>query len=293
MDKPLVSIALCTFNGEKYISEQLESILNQDYPNLEIIVVDDNSTDKTIDILKSFAEKNQNISLILNETNIGFNNNFNKALMLCSAEYIAIADQDDIWLPKKISCLVNNINDNLLIYHDSEYIDDRGFSLNLKTSTHHRFVSGNCTKQLLYYNCISGHACLMRKELLDLTPEFNKNLYYDWWLAYTASCTGRLDFIKDKLVKHRKHIESSTGNDKTDAKLLRVTHLNLFLNHPLTPKPIAQLISKLLSGYSELTNKSFSKKLFSLLISNRIDLLFIRKKSFYSQIKFLIKESSK
>ncbi|GGI22891.1 glycosyltransferase family 2 protein [Pedobacter mendelii] len=293
MNRPLVSIALCTFNGEKYISEQLDSIINQDYPNLEIIIVDDNSSDKTIDILKSFAERNENISLVLNETNIGFNKNFRKALTLCSAEYIAISDQDDIWLPEKISRLVNNIKDNLLLYHDSEYINDNGTSLNISISSHHRFLSGNCVKQLLYFNCISGHTSLIKKELLDLTPEFDKDLYYDWWLAYTAACTGRLNFIKDRLVKHRKHTESSTGKDKTDTRLLRVVHLNLFLAHPLTPKPIAALVVKLLSGYNELAHKSFSKKLFSLLISNRTDLLFIRKKSYYSQIKFLIKESSK
>lgn len=292
-NKPLVSIALCTFNGEKYLYEQLKSIVNQDYPNLEIIIVDDKSTDKTLEIINLFSQVNQNIKLFINETNIGFNRNFRKALKLCSAEYIAISDQDDIWMPEKISCLINNINDNLLIYHDSAYINNEGQLLNISTSTHHRFVLGNCATQLLYFNCISGHTCLIRKELLDLTPDFDKDLYYDWWLAYTAACTERINFVKDKLVKHRKHTESTTGNDKIDTRELRIVHLNLFLNHPLTPQPVSQLIKKLLSGYKELNDKSFSKKLFSVLISNRTALFFIRKRSYFSQIKFLIKESSK
>lgn len=291
-DQPLVSIALCTYNGEKYLRHQLDSLIAQSYPNLEIIIVDDASTDGTIALLKEYQKGNQNIRLILNEQNIGFNQNFKKAIELCTADFIAIADQDDIWELEKISLLVDNIGENLLLYHDSSYMDQEGNFTGKSTTSHHRFVSGNCAENLIYYNCISGHACLIKKELLSLTPEFNPDFYYDWWLAYTAACTGKINFITEKLVRHRKHSASSTRNDKTDARNLRIKHFQLFINHPLTSKPLKHLLLKLQAGYQKLEDTEFSFNLFKLLLTKASSLFFIRKKSFYSQIRFIIKESS-
>ncbi|MDN3587420.1 glycosyltransferase family 2 protein [Pedobacter aquatilis] len=291
--QPLVSIALCTYNGEKYIAKQLDSILNQDYPNLEIIISDDVSSDGTAAILEYYAAKNQNIKFWINDFNLGFNQNFKKAIDNCSGDFIAIADQDDIWLENKISVLVNNIGDNLLIYHNSEFIDNQDKSTRKSTLSHHRFVKGECAKNLLYYNCVSGHTCLIKKELLTLTPEFPAHFYYDWWLAYTAACTGRITYLTDKLVLHRKHEESSTGKDKTDAKTTRKAHLNLFLNHPLTPKNLKEFIQSLLNGYELLNTDSFSTKLFNTLVSNVKSLFYIRKRSVFSLIKLIYRESSK
>jgi glycosyltransferase involved in cell wall biosynthesis len=291
-DQPLVSIALCTYNGEKYLRQQLDSLLAQSYSNLEIIIVDDASIDGTIALLKQYQGDNSNIKLVLNEQNIGFNQNFKKAIELCTANLIAIADQDDIWESEKISLLVDNIGDNLLLYHDSAYIDQEGNLTGKNTTSHHRFVSGNCAENLIYYNCISGHACLIKKELLSLTPEFDPAFYYDWWLAYTAACTGKINFITQKLVRHRKHSASSTGNDKTDARKLRIKHFQLFINHPLTSKPLKQLLIKLSEHYQQLDGTKFSFSLFNLLLTKASSLFFIRKKSLYSQIRFIIKESS-
>ncbi|WP_421945293.1 glycosyltransferase [Pedobacter sp.] len=291
--QPLVSIALCTYNGEKYITKQLDSILKQDYPNLEIIISDDISSDGTATILKNYAAKYQNIKFWVNESNLGFNQNFKKAMDNCSGDFIAIADQDDIWLENKISLLMENIGDNLLIYHDSAYIDNQDKPTGKSTLSHHRFVKGECAKNLLYYNCVSGHTCLIKKELLSLTPNFPTNFYYDWWLAYTAACTGKITFITNKFVLHRKHEESSTGKDKTDAKTTRIAHLNLFLNHPLTPKNLKEFIQSLLKGYGVLNTNSFSSKLFNILLSNINSLFYIRKRSVASLIKLIYRESSK
>jgi glycosyltransferase involved in cell wall biosynthesis len=292
-DRTLVSIALCTYNGEKYLAKQLDSIFTQDYLNLEVIVVDDCSMDNTLNILKEYQKRHNNLQLIINDRNLGFNQNFKKALSLCRADYIAIADQDDIWFKDKISLSMQHIGDNLMLYHDSEYIDNNGLSLHKSTSSHHRFVAGNCAQNLIYYNCISGHACLIKRDLLTLTPPFDHLLYYDWWLAYTAACTGKINYITNKLVKHRKHDESSTKNDKTDPKSLRIIHLNLFKSHPLTPEPLAKLIDQLLIGYEELKHKNFSIKLFKSLLGNFKRLFYVRRRSFYSHFKMILKESSR
>src|ERR1700748_3070750 len=96
--QPLVSVAMCTYNGEKYIRQQLDSILNQTWRNLEIVIVDDGSSDDTFAIISEYAEKDSRIKCFKNEVNLGFNKNFEHAVELTTGDYIAISDQDDIWL---------------------------------------------------------------------------------------------------------------------------------------------------------------------------------------------------
>ena len=115
MQESLISVALCTYNGEKFLREQIDSILAQTYKNLEIVIVDDCSTDKTTNIINAYAEKDKRIKLFQNASNLGFNKNFERALGLTSGEYIAISDQDDIWLPQKLQSLLDNIKNNWLI----------------------------------------------------------------------------------------------------------------------------------------------------------------------------------
>ena len=103
---PLVSVALCTYNGAAYLPEQLETIINQSYVNLEIVISDDGSTDNTTRIIKEFQQKDHRIKFFQNETNLGYNKNFEKVFSLCLGDYIAIADQDDIWEVNKIECMM-------------------------------------------------------------------------------------------------------------------------------------------------------------------------------------------
>lgn len=291
-ENPLISIALCTYNGEKHIEEQLISILNQSYKNIELIIIDDCSTDKTYAILTKFQQQDSRISLYQNDINIGFNANFWKALSLTTGSFIAIADQDDIWLAHKIDTLLQAIDTDLLIYHDSNYIDGDGNALGKSTQSHHRFVKGYCAVNLVYYNCVSGHTCLMSRELLKITPPHPNEFYYDWWFAYTAACLGQINYLNEKLVNHRIHSQSLTAKDKSNAKKLRLAHLNLFINHPLTPVSLKELLAKLLLLYQELTHQRFSISLFLFLCKNANELFYIRKKSSFSRLKFLIQEST-
>ncbi|MCX2482122.1 glycosyltransferase [Pedobacter sp. MR2016-24] len=290
MEPALISIAVCTYNGEKYLREQLDSLTEQDYPSLEIVIVDDCSSDGTYTLLEQYQQRNDQIRLYKNEENLGFNKNFARALSLCKGSFIAIADQDDIWDLHKISLMMASIDDNLLLYHDSAIIDHNG-SLTGKMSDGHRFVKGQCTAYLLYNNSISGHACFFNKELLSHTGPFPENMYYDWWMAYTAACLGRLDFIMDTLVYHRRHLSNSTVKDTINDKDRRVRNLNIFRDHPLNPKETEYLISKLLHAYQLLLNTTFSFYLCYLLIANSEKIFYTRKKSLFSRIKFIIKES--
>lgn len=291
-EEPLISIALCTYNGETYLEEQLFSITRQSYKNIELIIVDDCSSDGTISLIEKHCLQDSRIKLYQNEKNLGFNSNFRKAISLCSAEYIAIADQDDIWAADKLSTLISLIDNNLLYYHNSEYINSLGILTGKSTLSAHRFVAGDCSIRLLLNNCIAGHASMIKKELLNITPEFPAGMYYDWWLAYTAACTGRIGFTKAALVKYRIHPASFTNTHKQHPKLLRINNLKSFAAHPLTPSKVTLFIKKILDGYNEAAESNFSKKLFFLLLKNYHILFFTRKRSFFSNFRFIIKEST-
>lgn len=108
MEKKTVSVVMCTYNGEKYLREQMDSILAQTYPIHEIIVCDDCSTDGTMNILQEYATKFPFIKVHRNTRNKGCNQNFHDIFYQVSkkVDYIAISDQDDIWFPEKIGKLV-------------------------------------------------------------------------------------------------------------------------------------------------------------------------------------------
>ncbi len=291
-ENQLISIALCTYNGEKYIAEQLNSILEQSYKNIEIVIVDDRSTDLTFSILEGFRERDQRIRLFKNEKNLGFNANFNHALSLTNGNYIAIADQDDVWEKEKIAFMVNAMQDDILLYHDSTFIDENGNAIGKKMSDLHRFVKGDCSVFFLYHNCVSGHASLFHRSLLNYCNPFPVQMYYDWWMAYTAACLGKINFTSQSFVRHRRHSESSTVNDKTNIKNQRINILNSFNNHPLSPAPTKEFITKLINGYHDAAGKKFSLTLFLLLLKNTRKVFYIRRKSILSMLKFLFKEAS-
>src|SRR5690606_28939344 len=103
----LISVALCTYNGDHFLEEQLDSIMLQDYPYKEIVISDDCSADRTWEILKTYRDRYPGqIRLYRNEQNLGYNRNFEIVLSHCRGDYIAISDQDDIWLPHKLSSLL-------------------------------------------------------------------------------------------------------------------------------------------------------------------------------------------
>jgi glycosyltransferase involved in cell wall biosynthesis len=211
---PLISIVLGAYSGEKYLKEQINSILEQTYTNIELVVVDDCSTDNTPAILSTFADKYENVHVYFNEKNIGFVRNFEKAVKYAQGEFIAFADQDDIWLPEKIQRLVDNIGDNVLIYSDSAYIDGSGRLMGKKLSDYRNWIKG---KNLYAVDSdsiwVTGHAMLFRRELLDLALPFPFSSYisHDVWLAYIAMLKGTITFIPEVLVLYRQHGNNVAG----------------------------------------------------------------------------------
>jgi glycosyltransferase involved in cell wall biosynthesis len=209
-ESPLVSIALCTYNGARFLEQQLDTLINQTYANIEIIAVDDCSTDNTYQILAGYASKYPHLRLYRNETNLGFVNNFERALDHCKGDLIAFCDQDDLWDFQKIELQVAAIGSNLMIYHDSELINEQNESLNAKMTDLFNFYRGDEPEAFLFFNCVSGHSMLLKKELLNEARPFKKDTYHDWWIAYVATNLGTIDYLPQCLVKYRQHDDSDT-----------------------------------------------------------------------------------
>jgi len=222
---PLVSIALCTYNGQTYIKEQLDSLINQTYQNIEIIIVDDCSTDNTEQICLSY--NNIKLSFYQNEINIGYTKNFEKAITLCNGDYICLCDQDDIWVSDKIELLVKNINNNILIYHDSDFINGKGNKLGVQSmSQRYNMYQGSSVLPFILSNCISGHAAMFSKKLIPYLLPFDKRFYHDWWLAYVAFNIGSVKYFDHILVHYRQHDLSITDNLNLKEKKVEVEPTN-------------------------------------------------------------------
>ncbi|MGF1924764.1 MAG: glycosyltransferase [Bacteroidia bacterium] len=212
-----ISIAMCTYNGIKYIDEQLETIIQQDYPILEIVVVDDCSSDHTVEKIEEWAQKHPGLfKIFINDSNLGFDKNFEKAIALCSGDLIAIADQDDIWMKDKLSSLVG-------LFSDPKVMLAHGASITLKNGRLHHFsgqlrryqlFEGNDSRKLFLLNQLSGHNIIFRKSMLNHALPIPDFMPYDWWLALSATAQGEIKAVRKYLVHHRKHGDNAFFSKK-------------------------------------------------------------------------------
>ena len=202
--KPLISVAMATYNGEKYLRAQLDSILAQSYPVYEIVIVDDGSNDQTCAVIESYSVKCPQIQFLRNLINQGVTKSFLRALQNTSGEYIAFCDQDDVWLPNKLERLIAEIGDNLLIHCDAKLVDENlaiisnSYFSETKDATLHTF------EDYLISNNVTGCCGLIHRELLDVT--FPSYFYvHDHYFALVAAFYQRIKYLPEALVLYRQH----------------------------------------------------------------------------------------
>ncbi|MDI1323096.1 MAG: glycosyltransferase family 2 protein [Algoriphagus sp.] len=221
----LCSVALCTFNGEKYLSELLDSILSQSVPANEIIIVDDCSSDGTLEILKEYAEKNSEIKLYPQNSNSGPIASFEKAIQLTSYPYIFLADQDDVWKPTKIETMLSfgsNCSEDqpLLVYSDLEVIDENGeilFPSFWKMAGLKPQIS--TFRSLFFGNSVTGCASMINSKMKEYLVSIPQGvLMHDHWIGLIAYGFGSVVVLDDPLLKYRTHGKSVT--EKVQANLL-------------------------------------------------------------------------
>lgn len=196
MNKPTVSIILCTFNGARYIREQLDSIVGQTYPLLEVIVQDDGSTDDTVAICEDYARRFPYVKVTRNAHNLGFNLNFKSAAMRAKGDFVAISDQDDVWMKDKIEVLVGHIGPH-----------DICFSTHLRgrTPSQSHVVSPQYSLEALLFGGFAGHTMLLRRDFIQTDEYWIDHIHYDWSLAICAQLHRGIVMVDRPLNWHRQH----------------------------------------------------------------------------------------
>lgn len=213
-----ISIALTTFNGSRFIKEQLDSILKQSLDFKELIICDDNSMDGTPRILQEYANSDSRVKLYFNSTNLGFKKNFEKAIELCSGDYIALCDQDDIWLPNHLESLYKGIGDNMIACGVSEIINSAGERQNVKLHEIKNFRKGNNDNTSIfrfisfYQNPFQGASMLLRLDFLEKSLPIPSDVkYHDVWFAINACLLNSFIFINEPVTLYRLHNDNASG----------------------------------------------------------------------------------
>lgn len=295
--KSLVSVCLSTYNGEKYLKEQLDSILSQTYKNLELIITDDCSNDSTVSIINEFQKKYPYVKLYLNEKNLGFVKNFEKAISLSTGEYIALADQDDVWQEDKIEILVKeleNTKDCLMVYSNAQLVDNNLNSKNTTLLGKIKPMFGNNNLYFIYNNSISGNTLMFKKELKEkILPIPNNINFHDIWISFVASSISNIKYLNNALVLYRQHESNVTDIYKVKKKksikekilnkeksffvLLNKLESFYFFLEKNNLDSNKKLIFKLLTEYKKFDNYLLNFNLFKLLYQNK-EVLFHEKK---------------
>jgi glycosyltransferase involved in cell wall biosynthesis len=282
MNNPLISVALCTYNGAEYIKQQLDSIVNQTYKNMEVIVVDDCSTDATYAIIEEYASRDKRVKCFLNEQNLGFNKNFEKALSLTSGEYIAISDQDDIWVLTKLQTLIDNIGNNWLAFSNSAYMSQEG-ELTGKLLLKDFDVERKSFISFLMQNYVTGHTTLLSREILKYAFPFPTEGFYDWWMGFVAMYHHKLIYVDSILTHYRVHPQSviqrelSTYSDDLALNKrhwnLQIMQLNAFTGYRNLKSTDRDLIINFINAIKIKRTKALSIPLIGL-VSKYYDYLF-------------------
>ncbi|GAB6615910.1 glycosyltransferase family 2 protein [Bacillus cereus] len=221
---PRIDILLATYNGERFIQEQLDSLLAQSYENWKIIIRDDGSSDNTLGIVGEFIKKHgDRIELIDDgDKGLGPSGNFARLLENSTAQYIMFCDQDDVWKEDKIKLTfekMKEIENNgykdkpILVHTDLEVVNKEletvADSMFQYQNLNSNFVNLN---NLLTQNNVTGCTTMINESLKEKALPISKNaMMHDWWLALVASAFGKIGFVSNSTIKYRQHGGNDTG----------------------------------------------------------------------------------
>ncbi len=220
-----VDILLATFNGERFLAAQLDSIIGQTYDDWRILVRDDGSADATRDILQSYAAAHPERIFIVEDDDrgLGARGNFARLMQCSDARYVMFCDQDDVWLPNKIARLLDAIRElerehggdiPLLVHSDLEVVGADCEELHPSFFAYQGIEPsyGRCVNRLLVQNVVTGCASLFNRNLLERAlPIPADAAVHDWWLALVAASFGRIAPVREATVLYRQHGDNAIG----------------------------------------------------------------------------------
>jgi glycosyltransferase involved in cell wall biosynthesis len=217
-----VSVALCTYNGARFLCEQLDSILAQTLLPYEVIVCDDQSTDSTVDLLRAAALCSQfPIHIHINESRLGPAKNFEKALRLCTGDIIVLSDQDDKWKPEKLAVICKILQRNpraVYAFTDGDTCDGEGTVLDQSVwqtvginEAIYGMEGADQLRVLLHHNVIVGASMAFRAPFRDIVLPIPEGWMHDYWIALLGSALFRGIAIPDRLYTYRRHESQVCG----------------------------------------------------------------------------------
>lgn len=220
-----VSVALCTFNGRRFLGEQLRSLAGQTRVPDELVACDDASTDGTPDLLDAFArEAPFPVRVVRNPANIGTSANFARAVSLCSGDAIFLCDQDDVWAAEKVARFAAAFEAHPgagLVASDLDVIDESGHpvgrrvwcSLPFTRAQQARVSAGYGPRLWLRYNTLTGAAVAFRADLRDAVLPVPDGWVHDAWIAFVCGALAPVRLIQDPLTRYRVHAGQQIGSE--------------------------------------------------------------------------------
>ena len=293
----MVDILLATYNGEKFIRQQLDSIINQSFKNWNLIIQDDASSDHTLDILLEYQEKYpKKIKVFTKKNNTGSpSHNFFSLINFSKNDYVMFSDQDDIWLPNKIKLTLDNMikaekkydkNTPLLVHTDLKVVDE---NLNIINDSLFKYQNMNCNRDkinnLLAQNIVTGCTTMINKSLINLIDKkimVDQNIImYDWFLALMACAFGKIIFVPKQTILYRQHKSNQVGAKK-------VTTFKFMINKICNLKKLKLSIKDTYNqakSFLEIYQKKLDKKNFELITQY----IKIKDNNKFNKIKILFK----
>lgn len=282
-----VVILMSTYNGEKYLSEQLDSICNQSFTEWILYIRDDGSSDQTVEIINEYCAKDNRILFDEENKNIGLVNSFFKLLKDHDADYYMFCDQDDYWKQDKVELSVNCMEklDNqlpCLAHTDLEIVDQdlNNLSPRMKEKPYLRSL-----QQLSFVNNVTGCTIIMNQKLkdavLDNLRDTKNIVVHDWWITLVASFCGNIRFINETTIKYRQHGNNVLGSNRKKQFFIKKLILKLSGNGGFTND-----ISRLLNQLIEFTNIYTVNKEGNQFLQ---DVNNIQKSNIFNRIQFLIR----
>ncbi len=219
----MIDILLATYNGEEYIGQQLDSLLNQTYKDIRILIHDDCSKDQTVSVVKEYVKKYPNqITLLEDQVHCGSaQKNFMHIAKSSTADYVMFCDQDDFWLPEKVEKTLNEMkrieaqsgkNIPILVFCDYKAVDGNLQDLDFNEA-HNQIAKYKLNfSNLLVQNYVTGCTMMINRVLCQMMGDYDSRiLMHDWWLALLASSCGRISHFSEPLILYRQHGDNTVG----------------------------------------------------------------------------------
>ena len=220
-----IDILMATYNGEKYLVEQLDSIINQTYRNWNLLIRDDNSTDKTLEIIQNYHKKDKRIKILKdNKGNLGIVRNFEELLKSSESEFIMFSDQDDIWVENKLDMylkMIEKIKNKGFMIHSDAILFDKNKSNILKDTFISKKAINKGLENVFFNYFVQGDTILISKEIKNFILPFPKEVYlHDRYIHLISELFFERIFVNKALIYYRQHGDNQIGAKNTIRELL-------------------------------------------------------------------------